>query len=119
MPTVKLTFYIILSGVCLYWIRLKFGLNLKGSFSAFALVNIVGISLFATALSLAFTALAIHYVGPTPTAILGALEPVSAVFWGVVCFQEQLTPRICLGILLILSSVILVALKKKKGCEDG
>ena len=41
---------------------------------------------------------AIHYIGSTPTAILGALEPVTALFFGVLIFGEQLTPRIILGI---------------------
>ena len=37
---------------------------------------------------------AIHYIGSTPTAILGALAPVTALFFGVLIFGEQLTPRI-------------------------
>ena len=50
----------------------------------------------------------IHYIGSTPTAILGALEPVTAVFFGVVIFYEELTARLGLGIALILVAVTLI-----------
>ena len=61
-----------------------------------------------TAVSLLCTTQAIHYIGPTPTAILGALEPVTAVFFGVVIFHEELTARLGLGIALILVAVTLI-----------
>ena len=54
------------------------------------------------------TTQAIHYIGSTPTAILGALEPVTAVFFGVVIFHEELTARLGLGIALILVAVTLI-----------
>ena len=34
---------------------------------------------------------AVHEIGSTPTAIMGALEPLTAVVIGVVMFGEQLT----------------------------
>ena len=61
-----------------------------------------------TAVSLLCTTQAIHYIGSTPTAILGALEPVTAVFFGVVIFHEELTARLGLGIALILVAVTLI-----------
>lgn len=54
------------------------------------------------------TTSAIHYIGATPTAILGALEPVTAVAIGVSLFGEVLTTRIVIGILLILFAVSVV-----------
>ena len=51
---------------------------------------------------------AIRYIGSTPTAILGALEPVTAVFIGVVVFGETLTLRIIMGIILIILAVTLI-----------
>ena len=44
--------------------------------------------------------------------ILGALEPVTALFFGVVVFGEQLTPRIMLGVLMILTAVTLIIAAK-------
>ncbi len=57
--------------------------------------------------------ISIHRIGSTYAAILGALEPITAILVGVLVFHEKLTPRICLGIVMILSAVtILIAGKK-------
>ena len=53
-------------------------------------------------------AAAIRRIGSTPTAILGALEPVTALFFGVAVFGEALTLRIAAGVALILVAVSLV-----------
>ncbi len=55
---------------------------------------------------------AAKYLGSTPTAILGALEPMTAVLIGVFVFAEPFSPRLLLGIVLILTAVTLVVLSK-------
>lgn len=50
---------------------------------------------------------AIKYIGSTPTAILGALEPVVAVMVSVLIFHEKFTGNLLIGITLILMGVIL------------
>ena len=72
----------------------------------------VWLSIVPTILSLVFMTVAVHHVGATPTAILGALEPLTAVAIGVVVFGEVLTPRLIVGILFILFAVMLVVLGK-------
>ena len=72
----------------------------------------VWLSVVPTILSLVFMTVAVHHVGATPTAILGALEPLTAVAIGVVVFGEMLTPRLIVGILFILFAVMLVVLGK-------
>ena len=72
----------------------------------------VWLSIVPTILSLVFMTVAVHHVGATPTAILGALEPLTAVTIGVVVFGELLTPRLIVGILFILFAVMLVVLGK-------
>ena len=57
---------------------------------------------------------AVKIIGSTPTAILGALEPVTAVAIGVLVFGEILTGRLIAGIVLILGSTVLIAVKKGK-----
>mgnify|MGYP002465103643 FL=1 len=71
-------------------------------------VNLLGIAILPTAVSFLCTTSAIQLIGPTPTAILGALEPLTAVVIGVTMFGEVLTPRIALGIILILLAVSIV-----------
>ena len=50
----------------------------------------------------------LHDIGSTPTAIMGALEPMTAVAIGVLCFGEHFTSRLALGIILILTAVLLI-----------
>ena len=72
----------------------------------------VWLSVVPTILSLVFMTVAVHHVGATPTAILGALEPLTAVTIGVIIFGETLTPRLVVGIIFILFAVMLVVLGK-------
>lgn len=55
---------------------------------------------------------AAKYIGSTPTAILGALEPTTAVLIGVFVFDEPFSLRLLLGIVLILAAVTIVVLGK-------
>ena len=70
----------------------------------------VWLSIVPTILSLVFMTVAVNHVGATPTAILGALEPLTAVTIGVIIFGETLTPRLIVGILFILFAVMLVVI---------
>lgn len=108
LPTLKVTFYVLLFGLSLFLVRLDFGsaVTLPGRWYLWG--NLVALALFPTAISFLCTTSAIQYIGSTPTAILGALEPVTAVFFGVTIFGEQLTPRILCGMLLIIVAVSLI-----------
>ncbi len=55
---------------------------------------------------------AAKYIGSTPTAILGALEPTTAVLIGVFVFDEPFSVRLLMGIILILAAVTIVVLGK-------
>ena len=57
---------------------------------------------------------AAKYLGSTPTAILGALEPTTAVLIGIFVFSEPFTIRLLFGIILILAAVTIVVLGKSK-----
>ena len=57
---------------------------------------------------------AAKYIGSTPTAILGALEPTTAVLIGVFVFAEPFSLRLLLGIVLILAAVTIVVLGKAR-----
>jgi len=119
VPTLKhihysrVTFYVMLFGLSVYLADLKLGLNLQSLSTPFAFLCATGLAVFPTIFSLETMTVAIKLIGPTLSAILGALEPVTAVFIGVLLFQEQLTFRIIAGIVLILFSVLLIVLPKK------
>ena len=71
-------------------------------------------ALFPIIISLETITISIKLIGSTTMAILGALEPLTAIFFGVVFFHEQLTARICLGVVMILAGIILIILRKNK-----
>ena len=70
--------------------------------------------MFPTIISLETINVSIKLAGPTTTAILGALEPLTAIFFGVLLFNEQLTFRITAGVILVLFGVFMIVLRKDK-----
>ncbi len=113
LPADRLTFYALLFGLSIYLVRLNFCLDLQPVAGWSGWGNVVAIAILPTVVSLWCTAQAIRCIGATPTAILGALEPVTAVFFGVTVFGEQLTFRLVIGILLIVTSVSLIVAGKE------
>lgn len=108
VATLPLTFYILLFGVSLFFVRVGFGKDLYIVAKWYLWGNLIALAVFPTAISFLCTTSAVQYIGSTPTAILGALEPVTAVFFGVAVFGETLTPRIGCGILLIILAVTII-----------
>lgn len=108
VATLKLTFYVLLFGLTLFLVRVDFGVHLFIVDKWYLWGNLLALAVFPTAISFLCTTRAVQYIGSTPTAILGALEPVTAVFFGVTIFGESLTPRLIGGILMIILSVTLI-----------
>ena len=67
------------SGSLVYVVRLRGGADLQAVPSPLMWINAVSLALFPTIVSLVTMAGAILRIGSTPTAILGALEPVTAL----------------------------------------
>ena len=108
VATLKLTFYVLLFGLTLFLVRVDFGVHLFIVDKWYLWGNLLALAVFPTAISFLCTTRAVQYIGSTPTAILGALEPVTAVFFGVTIFGESLTPRLIGGILMIILAVTLI-----------
>lgn len=108
VATLKVTFYVLLFGLSLFLVRLDFGRSIHLPDAWYLWGNLIALAVFPTAISFLCTTSAIQYIGSTPTAILGALEPVTAVCFGVAVFGEVLTPRIACGIVLIILAVTFI-----------
>ena len=108
MPGLKLTFYAILFGSLVYIVRLRGGMDLQWLTGGTQWMNALGLALFPSLISMVTIAKAIRNIGATPAAILGALEPLTALFVGVMVFHERLTGGNVVGILLILFAVTLI-----------
>lgn len=109
MSSMKLTFYVLFFGMLtvltnsfITGLHIQMLTTLRMWSCAFML------ALLPTVFSLVLMTISVHETGSTPTAVMGALEPLTAVVIGVAVFGEQLTPRLAAGILLILTAVIMI-----------
>lgn len=109
MSSVKLTFYVLLFGLfTIYGYTLAMGETVQLLVTPKQWMYAAQLALMPTVLSLVLMVIAVHDVGSTPTAIMGAIEPITAVAIGVLVFDENFTPRLALGIVLILTAVLLI-----------
>lgn len=120
MSSLKLTFYVLL--ICmtclLAYSFTSPALHLQLPPSPRAWFYACWLGLVPTVLSLVLMTIAVHEVGATPTAIMGALEPLTAVAIGVLLFGESLTLRLVTGIVLILLAVMVIVLGKHLKIEN-
>lgn len=106
IPTLTVTFYVLVFGSLLFVGRMMCGCYVLTFPTRWYLwADSFALALFPTAVSLVCTTRAIQIIGSTQTAILGALEPVTAVVMGLLLFGETVSSRQWAGILLVLTAV--------------
>lgn len=114
MSSFKINFYVV--GYCTIgmavfaWLT---GAPLQLPHNATSWFYSVWLAVVPATLSLVLMVYASKYVGATSTAILGALEPLTAVLIGIFVFNESFGLRLAIGIVLILSAVIITAYSPK------
>lgn len=113
LSTIKVTFYIILVGFFLFLGRVIVNGELALPTHWYLWFCMLALAVFPTVISFICTTVAIHDIGSTPVAILGALEPVTALLFGITLFGEALTFRECVGLLLIIAAVTVVIMGSK------
>lgn len=110
IPTTKLLFYVLSAGTFFYVCLIPCGFELTLPKQNLDWLSLTALAIIPTVLSLACTTRAIQLIGSTPTAIFGALEPVSAVILSVVVLGQSLTTHDLLGgLLIIIATTIVVA----------
>lgn len=77
-----------------------------------SVINLTGLAIFPTMISLLTLAIATRHIGPTRTAILGVFEPITAILIGTLLFLEPITPRMVIGITLCLAAVLFMSLHR-------
>lgn len=115
MDGLKLTFYVLLAGAVV------FGFNLLVKGSALDLIPDFGTGVYLFLLALIPTLvsdftliLSVQHVGSTTTAVLGCMEPLTAVVMGVLFLDEHLEIWQVVGMLIILLAVSVVILNNSK-----
>lgn len=109
IATLTVTFWVLVFGSLLFSGSLALGaaeLTLPSKW--YLWLDASALAVFPTVISLMCTTRAIQIIGSTPTAILGAIEPVTAVIMGMLLFNEGMTGREAFGIALILIAVTFV-----------
>ena len=109
----KLTFYVMSFGVLVFAFNLDFCTKLQSINNWQVLACTIGLAIFPTIISIETINVAIRLIGPTTTAILGALEPLTAIFFGLLLFGEVLSLNSALGIILIITGVLLIILRDR------
>lgn len=110
IPTLKLLFYQLLIGSSVFFALLVGGETLTMPRHVAGWLDILALAIFPTAVSLSCTTQAIHCIGSTPTAIFGALEPVTAVMLSIIFLGQSLMPNeIYGGILIVVATTMVIA----------
>ena len=108
IPTTRLLFYVLGWGSLVYLAMIPLGYGVTVPSAPSGWLNLAALAVIPTVLSLACTTRAIQMIGSTPTAILGALEPVTAVVLSVMVLGQPLTARDVLGGALIVAATTIV-----------
>ncbi len=110
IPTTKLLFYVLMSGSLFYLVLIPFGFGVTLPARHSGWWSLAALAIIPTVMSLACTTRAIQLIGSTPTAIFGALEPVSAVILSVTFLDQPITlHEVAGGVLIIMATTIVMA----------
>lgn len=115
MSSFKINFYVLMYctlGMVVY--SLVAGLPLSLPQTATSWFYIGWLAIVPAIFALVLMVYAAKYVGSTATAILGALEPLTAVLIGIFVFNEPFTLNLAIGIVLILGAVVIIAKGKRE-----
>lgn len=108
ISSMALTFYVLTTGAIMvggYGFATNTILPLT---SMSVVINLLLLAIICTVISNLTLILAVKNIGSTVTSILGSLEPLISVAVGILIFGESITMIGYLGIVLIISSVIMV-----------
>lgn len=113
MSSFKINFYVLLYcalGMLIYSFASGQPLTLPQNATSWFYVG--WLAIVPAIMALVLMVYAAKYVGSTTTAILGALEPLTAVLIGIFVFGERFTLTLAVGIVLILIAVTIIVTKK-------
>lgn len=112
MSPFKVTFYVLV--YCMLFnliVPLVTGRPIEGLHTPRAWFFAIWLAVVPSIFALTLLSYAAKHIGSTPTSIMGALEPLTAVLIGIFVFNEQFSLRLAIGILLILAAVTIIILK--------
>ena len=111
-----LTFYALLVGAVVFSVMSLTSDSelLTGLDSTMAWVNLVGLAVIPTIVSMATLAVSTRNIGATKTSVLGVFEPITAILVGTLVFGEALTSNIVIGISISVIAVLFMIVVTKR-----
>lgn len=114
LPGMTLTFYSLLFGMTVFAVSSRGFTAVSPVAPTWLSIScVLGIALVPTIVSLVAVNVAIKNIGAVPVSILGALEPVTGAIVGVFLFNEIMTARGALGMILIIVAVMAMVYNKR------
>ena len=115
MPSLKLTFYIFFFAMLILTLYATFTRGRIDPIDTRSqLVNLFLLGVVPTAVSNVTLIMALKQISSTMAAVLGAFEPMTAMCVGILLLGEPLTLPIVIGFILIITSVFILVLSKRK-----
>ncbi|MBQ4107743.1 MAG: DMT family transporter [Lentisphaeria bacterium] len=108
LPSAQLTFYVMLSGTFFLLVPLRGGLDLMMPPDWRACGWLTGLALLPSVTAFLLLSLAVRFIGATRAAMLGVMEPLTAVVVGICFLAEPFSRNLVFGIVLIFASVLCV-----------
>ena len=114
MESSKLVFYVMFIGALIFGAEALRQNNFTIIHTSTQWTHLLSLALvctFVTNLSLVYS---VKRIGSTMVAVLGALEPLTAVMIGCLVFGEPFTWQVIIGILLIIPAVLMIILTRRR-----
>lgn len=109
---ISVFYFISFAGIFTFIIGLVSG-QLSFNFNITALFSIISVAIISTVISTILFVKALKIIGSSSTSILGTLEPLVGIVLGIILFGEKVTLLSSLGIILVLTSSVIVAFDER------
>lgn len=103
-----------MAGWLLLWLVRPFGMDVRFPNTSFGWVNVAVIATLGTIAPMGAFFAAMKRVGPGPTSVASAFEPVVTIAAGMLFLDERITARIVVGAALVITAVVLLALSEAR-----
>lgn len=114
MDGTKLVFYVMFLGALIFGAEAMRQGNFKPISTSLQLTHLIALSVICTFITNVSLVFSVKRIGSTMVAVLGALEPLTAVIVGCLVFGEAFTWQVLTGILLIIPAVLIIIWTRRK-----
>lgn len=114
MDSGRLTFYVMLFGALIFGAEALRQHHLQPLTTLTQVTHLGALALVCTVVTNLCVVAAVKRIGSTMVAVLGAFEPLTAVVVGTLVFSEPFTPKVLLGVLLVIPAVMIIIFTRSR-----